>query len=225
MTALEYRPLGWAMVRAPLLPADSSVVSGPPNGDGCLLPDDPLARLAVQVASHDLTAALERTRAEDPTAARVRGKLTRYLIRMSTRPTPFGLFAGVGLVRWAEATDLALAATPLLTRTRPDMAWLSSLVALLEQDPGIRAGLRLAANPSITMRGERAWLADGSTAEASVRATAAVRLVLETARSPTTAACLSEAASQFPGATPEKAASLVERLWSGGSCSPSSSRP
>ncbi|MEU3724443.1 lantibiotic dehydratase [Streptomyces sp. NPDC031705] len=213
---LAYRPLDWAMIRSPLLPANVEAASKPPFSNGSLLPDDARARLAVLVASRDLTDALERTSPHDRAAARVRGKLVRYLIRMSTRPTPFGLFAGVGLVHWAEATDLALAATPMRTRTRPDMEWLSNLVMCLEQDPAIRAELRLVTNPATCLRSGRMWLTDGLAAEASVRATAAVCLVLEAARSPATAGRLADVACQVPGASPGKARLLVDRLRSEG---------
>ncbi|WP_445517470.1 lantibiotic dehydratase [Streptomyces sp. NEAU-174] len=216
MTSCEYRPLGWALVRAPLLPFRTPAVSAPPGPGGSLLPTDPRARLAVLVASRDLTAALERARPDDAAAARVRRKLIRYLIRMSTRPTPFGLFAGVGLAHWADATDLALTAEPPRTRTRPDMAWLLDLVAHLEQDPVVRAELRLVADPAVTVRGDRAWLTDGSASETSIRATAAVLRVLEAARLPTPVGHLVEAAGRLPGATPERAAVLVDRLWSQG---------
>ncbi|MBI0298055.1 lantibiotic dehydratase [Streptomyces sp. PRKS01-29] len=216
MTSCAYRPLGWALVRAPLLPVPTPAVSAPPGPGGCLLPTDPRARLAVLVASRDLTAALERARPDDAAAARVRRKLIRYLIRMSTRPTPFGLFAGVGLAHWADTTDLALTAEPPRTRTRPDMAWLLDLVAHLERDPVVRDELRLVADPAVTVRGDRAWLTDGPASETSIRATAAVLRVLEAARSPTPAAHLVETAGRLPGATPERAAGLVDRLWSQG---------
>ncbi|MGW7450016.1 lantibiotic dehydratase [Streptomyces sp. NPDC054787] len=211
-----YRPLGWAMVRAPSLPTDALVEAGAAADGDTLTPAAPLVRLAIEVASHDLAAALARTRPDDPAARRVRGKLARYLIRMCTRPTPYGVFAGVGLARWADRTDLALAPGPPRTRTRPDMAWLLGLVHRLEEDPEIRAGLRLVTNSSVVLRGGRALLPDGRTgvaAEAvSIRLTAAVRQVLETARQPTQPDVLAAGLTLLAGATADKAAALVERL-------------
>ncbi|MCX5214687.1 lantibiotic dehydratase [Kitasatospora sp. NBC_00240] len=215
-----YRPLGWAMVRAPLLPANALAEAGKAADGGTLTPADPLVRLAVTVASHDLAAALARTRPEDPAARRVRGKLARYLIRMCTRPTPFGVFAGVGLAHWADRTDLALAPGPPRTRTRPDMAWLLGLVRRLEEDPEVRAGLRLTTNAAVVLRGGHALLPESGTgdrpgggAEAvSIRLTAAVRQVLAQARRPTPPAELAAGLAGLAGATPDKAAALVERL-------------
>src|SRR5918993_1260334 len=84
-----------------------------------------------------LLAALDRAGPGDPGWPRLEGKLLRYRIRMATRPTPFGLFAGVGVARWADRTDLALAGPPR-TRTRLDMEWLLRLVLPLEGHPRVR---------------------------------------------------------------------------------------
>jgi lantibiotic biosynthesis protein len=200
------------MVRAPLLAASAAetVRAGAP--DGSLLPDDRRVRVAIEVASADLAAAIVRTRAQDPKAGRVRGKLRRYLIRMSTRPTPYGIFAGVGLVEWGAATDLALATDPPRTRTRPDMGWLTDLVATLEDDPDVRAGLRLTANSAVVLGGGRVLLRDGEGRPVSVRATGAVRRALGLARGPVSREALAGPLLAEPGATPEKVDRLLDEL-------------
>ena len=50
-------------------------------------------------------------------ADRLASKLLMYQIRMSTRPTPFGLFAGCAAVSWAEHTDLSIRQFLRHTRT------------------------------------------------------------------------------------------------------------
>ena len=55
---------------------------------------------------------------------------------MSTRPTPYGMFAAVGLAEPGAATDLTDRRARARTRTRPDMAWLLGFVAALEERPG-----------------------------------------------------------------------------------------
>ena len=65
------------------------------------------------VGSLALPNELERPSSDGRDAARAEAKLLRYLIRMSNRPTPYGLFAGVALGQWAECTDLALADAPV----------------------------------------------------------------------------------------------------------------
>ena len=133
-----YETVDWALVRAPLLPVEEYLalsVSG--NGDeageqplgslafehGSLLPRDTRVRRAIAVGSSDLLDALERSTPTDRNAAELKGKLLRYFIRMSTRPTPYGLFAGVALGEWGLATDLQLAHKPPRTRTRPARTW------------------------------------------------------------------------------------------------------
>jgi len=208
-----YAPLDWALVRAPLLAASAARAAGAITSGTSLLPDDPCVRAAIGVASTSLAAMLARTRPNDRKARRVRGKLLRYLIRMSTRPTPYGLFAGVALVGWGAETDVTLAAEPLRTRTRPDMEWLLDLVASLERDPEVRPGLRLVANSAVMLRGDRAFLRSGSGPLVSVRATGAVRRALELAHVPTSPAVLVEALGSAPGATPEKVQRLIDELW------------
>src|ERR1700758_4114978 len=158
-----FDPLDWVLVRAPLLPIESylSLARNPATEDGepreppepattqparqAGLPADPRIRAALAVGSPSLYEALnraDRSGKHDPDTA---AKLLRYLIRMSTRPTPYGLFAGVALARWGPRTDLALAPGRPRTRTRPDMAWLLRLVFELENRPEVRRHLRYVA--------------------------------------------------------------------------------
>lgn len=204
--------MSWALVRAPLLPVGAAAQSGRPGDPACLLPGAPVVVAAIQVASTDLAAALARTGPDHPKARRIGRKLLRYLIRMSTRPTPFGLFAGVALADWGHCTDLALAKEAPRTRTRPDMGWLTDLIARLEDNPELRAGLCLVADRSVLVRAGRAFSAGGTDGAASVRATSAVRRTLDLARAPVSRAEIVEVLITLPGATREKADGLIEDL-------------
>ena len=180
-----YRPLDWAVVRTPLLPVDRYPTGGPSTED------DPAVRRALVVGAGDLPRALDRVPADVKGRDRLSGKLLRYLIRMSTRPTPFGLFAGVGLVDWAASTDLELSGQRT-SRTRPDMGWLLEFVAVLERRPEVRAGLRVFANPAAFVRADRVFLSgqapvgdsDEPGRPVSLRATNPVRRTLALARKP-----------------------------------------
>jgi thiopeptide-type bacteriocin biosynthesis protein len=218
-----YRPMGHLVVRAPLLPVEAyfALHSGgatrpSANGRGGALA--PEVRQALAVASPSLVAALDRTGPGDPGWARLEGKLLRYLIRMSTRATPFGLFAGVGIAGWAERTDLALGGPPR-TRTRLDMEWLLRLVLDLEADPEVRRHLRLFANTAAFERAGRLHLsnaapaASGVTGSVSVRATGAVRRAMTAARRPILHADLAASLlGAIPGATPERVDRLIAQL-------------
>ncbi|MEV5282862.1 lantibiotic dehydratase [Streptomyces sp. NPDC052811] len=206
-----YTPLGWALVRAPILPTGTDTICTSPDEDS-LLPGDPLVRMAVETASPDLAAALTRTRPNDQDARRIRGKLLRYLLRMSARPTPYGLFAGVGLVDWGSPTDLELRPGPPRTRTRPDMQWLLDFVARLEQDPDVQPWLRFVSNPAVIVRGGRAFLRNGAASEVTLRATAPVRRLLEVARTPVRYTKLTEELGACSAATDEKVRGLIDEL-------------
>jgi class I lanthipeptide synthase len=230
------------VVRAPLLPVDAYLALGLPDGPlgagpagqvagtgrdgggraaaGSIAPSAPLVRQALAVASPSLLAALDRARPGDPGAARLEAKLLRYLIRMSTRATPFGLFAGVGLARWSDRTELALAG-PARTRSRLDMEWLLGLVLRLEAAPEVRRRLRLVANTAAFQRDGRIHLSEraptgaatGPGADVSVRATGVVRRALALARRPI---AYPELAARLldstPGASPERVDRLLGQL-------------
>ncbi|MGR4877866.1 lantibiotic dehydratase [Streptomyces sp. LARHCF249] len=217
-----YEPLGWVLLRAPLVPADVRPSARPAVSDSFAIPPDPLLDLAIRVASPDLAAALERTGPLDRPAPRLARKLRRYAIRMSTRPTPFGLFAGVGLAQWAPATDVAITPAASRTHTRADMGWVHDLAEQIRSDPDIGPCLRLMATPGILVRSGRAFLPDGPDAGTSIRATSAVQRVLAVAHRATARADLQEAISDIPGATPDRADRLVNDLTEQGFLIPES---
>jgi lantibiotic biosynthesis protein len=257
-----YQPLGWVLVRAPLLPVEAylRLRQNPiqENLQGSLLPDSPgtlgqdpqhtlrrdgwqelwagtsineaLQHLlaadspiaaAVAVGSPSLFDALQRSGLSGEGGARRVAKLLRYLIRMSTRPTPYGLFAGVGIARWGPQTTLSIGSARPRTRTRPDMAWLLRLVFELEGRPEVRSRLRCLANPRAVVRAGRVFLrapaptADGAVPgpAVSLRATRAVTKVLDLARTPVSHERLVAELAAMPGATREKAESLIGELW------------
>jgi lantibiotic biosynthesis protein len=151
----------------------------------------------------------------------MRAKLRRYQIRMSTRPTPYGLFAGVALASWGEKTDLRIRATLARTRTRPDMAWLMNLVMSAEADPAIRRHLSVVANPLAVVEAGRLFLSERAPSgpaspsiPVSVRATNVVKRALALARSPITYADLvARLCEATPSATVEKVEKLLNELW------------
>ncbi|HEX7145862.1 MAG TPA: lantibiotic dehydratase family protein, partial [Actinomycetota bacterium] len=212
-----YQPMDHLVVRAPLLPVEAYQALHERDGHHGSL--DPEVRWALAVASPSLLAALDRAGPGDRGSDRLAGKLLRYLIRMSTRPTPFGLFAGVGIARWADRTDLALAGPPA-TRTRLDMEWLLRLVLQLEADPEVRRHLCLFANTAAFERGGRIHVSERAPAgssvpgdSASVRATGAVREALAAARHPIPYADLAaKLLAAVPDATQERVDQLIAQL-------------
>jgi thiopeptide-type bacteriocin biosynthesis protein len=226
------------LVRMPLLPIDhyyalseaarpdrgrcaevAEPAVGPPDPLP-LLPDDPRIRQALAVGSDALLDALERPVRSRRDGERLRGKLLRYLIRMSTRPTPYGLFAGVALAEWGSHTDLSLSEACGHKRTQPDMAWLLGLVLGLEQRPEVRVHLRLLANPMAMIQGDRLVLMEraasteqGPAPLVSVRATGVVQRAVARARVAIDYADLvAHLLATTPGATPAQVERLIGEL-------------
>jgi lantibiotic biosynthesis protein len=203
-----YRPLDWVMVRTPLLPVQAL------DDDRSA---DPRVRRALAVGAGELPEALARSAHDARTAA----KLQRYMIRMATRPTPYGAFAGVALAGWGECTDLEISDKPATVRTRPDMGWLLDFVSALEQREDVRSHLRWFANPSAILHAGRVFLTERTPVGAetqpgqpvSSRATGAVRRALELARKPLPYQDLVSELTGLPGATTEKAERLLAQLW------------
>lgn len=218
-----YQPLDFVTVRAPLLPVECYRALADEKRQSELVAD-PRVLAALAVGSTSLLGAVERFNQSGLTprdADRMRAKLRRYQIRMATRPTPYGLFAGVALARWGETTDLRICATLARTGTRPDMAWLMSLVLTAEADPAIRRHLSFVANPLAVVEAGRLFLAERAPSSrgnpstpVSIRATGVVKRVLALARSPISyedlAANLCQAS---PSATMEKVEKLLTELW------------
>jgi thiopeptide-type bacteriocin biosynthesis protein len=112
----------------------------------------PLVREAIFIASPDLVSALDASLADESNHRRdhVDRSLLRYVVRLSARPTPFGLFAATTTGPIAEATNLAVAPACACSRhTRLDTEYASSLAEGLARTPAIAAVLRYRPNTSL----------------------------------------------------------------------------
>ena len=207
----RYRPMDWLMVRTPLLAATARS-----SGTDAV----PLADLALWIGSEALWEALHRA-AED--GGRRPGSLVkarRYLDRMSHRPTPYGLFAGVALGAWGPHTDTALRRMPGRIRTRMDMGWLMAFVEALEDDPLIRRQLSFAVHSAAMVASGRLYLIDPPSAAAatrtgclSLRASRPVLALLEACRDGASHRDLVAAiCAAVPSASDAKAEGLIDQL-------------
>ncbi|MFI6155861.1 lantibiotic dehydratase [Kitasatospora sp. NPDC051170] len=155
-----YEPAGFALLRAPMQSTETfaELDAGPERL--LEIAARPEVREALRIASPDLVRALERYEAGDGRAGakadggrrteRLLSGLARYLGRMSSRPTPFGAFAGVALVRLSETTGAVLDPAGAATQTRSDMRWLLDRIGALESDQEVLTGSRLFWNPLVT---------------------------------------------------------------------------
>jgi thiopeptide-type bacteriocin biosynthesis protein len=211
-----YRALDQLMVRAPLLPVEYYLGIGTQSDIAGSLPPDPRVRTALVVGGGHIAEALDRANRDQALA----GKLLRYLIRMSTRPTPYGLFAGVALARWGGETDLTFASAGPRTGTRPDMAWLLDFVLKLERRREVRTRLSYRANTRAFVHAGRIFLPErapgldvGAGTPVSLRATAVARRALALARTPIAHDRLVADLAGLPGATIAKVEKLIDELW------------
>ena len=117
--------------------------------------------------------------------------VVRYLLRMTGRSTPFGLFAGVAVAGFGTTPGQCWG-TEHRAVARAAAEWLTEVIARVEGCPEVLAGLPVIANTTQVVRGSRLIvpyqprsLARGTAAvEVSLRYTAAVRAAVEAAQEP-----------------------------------------
>lgn len=199
----QFRAADFAIARMPLLPDDWTA----PRLRGTDAPEvlraylrevaaDPLAREAILVSSPSLDAVLHKVVTDAPVEPkrlrRAAVAAARYLSRMTHRPTPFGLMAGVAPVGVEDDLKLRVGARHH-RHVRADMGWLTGVLRMWEREPAVLACLRVVRNDLCFVRGDRlvlpfvresdkAWGPDDR--EQTVRHTRAVRAVLAAARTP-----------------------------------------
>lgn len=168
-----YVSCGFVLLRTPLLPVEELLALHPRRVAGASPADEDLARErddvaralariaarpevreAVFLASPALADALGDGSALTPKAAR---SLYRYFVRMSARPTPFGLFAGVTTGTTGPGpTRLELVPRSAYRRvTRLDMSYLYALARAVAARPQVRESLRYAPNSTSARLGDR----------------------------------------------------------------------
>lgn len=170
----SHRAEEFFVLRSPLLPFDEHLAwlasqACPAGNDASqdhlmALARRPEIAEALFVASPSLSEGLRDLETSTPAkkAARLRASLARYVARMTTRSTPFGLFAGGSLGRVADSTHLELAPRHRNRRhTRLDMDYLFRLAHHLEANPEVRTALRYSPNSSLYFTAGRWRYAEG----------------------------------------------------------------
>ncbi|WP_049717042.1 lantibiotic dehydratase [Streptomyces caatingaensis] len=175
---------------------------------------DPLLREAVHVASGSLADTLDRIDAGDvPNPKNLAGtalSLTRYALRHSGRPTPFGLFAGVTTALTGPAR--ATLTGPGRKAARIDGAWLDGRIREWLRLPGVRRRIDVVVNDLCRTRGDRLLLPT-ERKEISVRRNALVTWVCRAAVAPVPYSRLLERASAaFPQLSDERVDTVLAQL-------------
>ncbi|MGH3671840.1 MAG: lantibiotic dehydratase family protein, partial [Pseudonocardiaceae bacterium] len=152
---------------------------------------------------------------------RVVESVIRYLLRLTSRATPFGLFAGVAPVRIGSAAIVRWGERHRAT-ARPDTAWLAEVITQLEAGPDVLRDLPVMANNLGFVRGDRLVVpcqqppgVPGKVrpSDVSVRHTRAVQTVIHAARSPITLGDLiTKLAAELPGKPLAKIEKMLTEL-------------
>ncbi|VVJ22645.1 Lanthionine biosynthesis protein LanB [Amycolatopsis camponoti] len=190
----------------------------------------PEVRDAVALASPVLGARVDRIVSDGAIGGTVKElrravvSVASYLLRWQRRSTPFGLFAGVGIV------DIGPARSAVGTRhravARVDGDWLTALIDRLERHPALRRRLTVVVDDARIVRDERVIVhrragvgaaTPGPLRESSVRLTRPVRFALAAAGAPTRFDTLADRMTgEFPSASPGKIDALLHGLVNAG---------
>ncbi|PRR80554.1 hypothetical protein CLLI_01270 [Clostridium liquoris] len=81
--------------------------------------------------------------------------LLKYFTRASTRPTPYGLFAGVGLGSFSDKTKIIVDENKFKRDIKVDTYWICHVIHDLESDMKIASQLKLKFNPICFISGDR----------------------------------------------------------------------
>ncbi|HWO95421.1 MAG TPA: lantibiotic dehydratase [Bacillus sp. (in: firmicutes)] len=203
-----YRALDFFMLRIPMLSLNNYKNCFPTDWENqeelrrytldqlIALSKDPMVREAIAVSSPSLLESIAHLGNEKN--PRKQGQVIkgfmRYLIRMMTRPTPFGLFSGVTYGYFGDKSQVLLKNTSShRKRVRPDMEWLLKIIEMIESQRHLVAQLKVKRNPLIYRQGERAKipytarygkLGPGENDSVSVRATTVFDVVMESSADP-----------------------------------------
>ncbi|HEX8351032.1 MAG TPA: lantibiotic dehydratase, partial [Hymenobacter sp.] len=148
------------LLRRPLLPLQTALqLHETSKSASQLLPTllehfrAPLLQEAIYTASpelyDELLKALTREEPFGKNAEKLALTLHKYLVRMSTRCTPYGLFAGCTRGQLAEHTAIIFSEHPLRTQSRLDMNYVSEIVQHLLATPSLKEQLLYYPNNSL----------------------------------------------------------------------------
>ncbi len=136
--------------------------------------------------------------------------VVRYLVRSAGRPTPFGLFAGVALVRFGPTASLRFGSAHR-TVCRADATWLDEIIGELEAGPVLMC-LDVVFN-SLAFERAGQLVIPRAAGRAEIGLTDPVAVVRDTARDPVRFVNLADVlAAKFPDVASDRIEELLRRL-------------
>jgi thiopeptide-type bacteriocin biosynthesis protein len=193
-----FLPAPLFMIRTPLLPIEQffQMVHQDNLNDHLLklYSTNSSIRQAILIASPSLDEALKAIHSKTAKDKdQIFSSLLKYVLRMATRPTPFGLFAFISAGSWGERAAVHFEHGAIRQRARPDMEWLFSVIDRICHTPAFFPALPIRSNPLVTYSVGRYYLDhvrktedDKGKKKLSIRATPLTSTLLEIAKSPIT---------------------------------------
>jgi hypothetical protein len=154
-----FSPASVFMIRFPLLPIEEFFRLAEKRCDAEALLSYYQAnasfREAIAVASPSLDQAIRNMKSKKgKEREQVGSSLLKYLLRMSTRSTPFGLFSAVAQGKWGQHTAVSVNQEAVKKRSRPDMEWLMNVIDAVCHS-SCRKSIRLKTNPGLFFNEQR----------------------------------------------------------------------
>jgi lantibiotic biosynthesis protein len=149
MTNECYKPFNRFVLRTPLFPFNSDL----DNSKIKVYFQNSIFKEAIYIASPTLYKELLKYLNGEATDDKVLLSLVRYLNRMATRCTPFGLFAGCTVGHITDKTNIVLEGS-FIRKTRLDMYYLCKLYDTLIDIPEIREEILFYPNTSLFQLGK-----------------------------------------------------------------------
>jgi len=131
------------MLRTPLFPVDTYkkiFCEGQEENLYNLVMEDASVREAILASSMSLYNEIKNNNIEknDRKRGQIISSLVKYMTRMTTRTTPFGLFSGVTRGSFGDSTEIKLKnKKENIKRARVDMEWLYAVLRLIETNEEI----------------------------------------------------------------------------------------
>ncbi len=109
---------------------------------------------SILAASTDLFESMSKDITQNKYEAMIRS-VFKYEIRRATRCTPYGFFAGVGVGKYLEKTNLKFDNSCVIKRARVDMNWLFNYINQIIKKESLILGMKVRINKSCYRKGDR----------------------------------------------------------------------
>ncbi|MFI5343475.1 MAG: lantibiotic dehydratase [Chlamydiales bacterium] len=177
-------------------------------------------REAIAIASPSLYKTLEnKNKKTDKQQQQTISSLLKYLLRMSTRATPFGTFSFVSTGSWNDKASAAIDLTKVKKRARPDMEWLLEVIDKICNQSSLSLLLPVRKNPMLYSSGGRTFLSyvqkknEEHPEAISIRSSFLTESIFEESKDPISIGELKEKVSQrFPDLNRDKIHGVINTL-------------